>query len=58
LERRAPSRFESEFQSKLAEAVLGVPLMQTMPLPNFRQPGCKNQTLAKGRAGLLLCEAR
>jgi len=35
LECRAPSRLESDFQSELAEAVLGVPLMQTMPLPDL-----------------------
>jgi hypothetical protein len=45
LERRAPSRLEGDFPSKLAEAVLGVPVRQTIPPPfcralkNFNQVG-------------------
>jgi hypothetical protein len=31
LERRAPSRLESDFQFKLAETVPGAPFTQTMP---------------------------
>jgi hypothetical protein len=33
LERRALARLEGDFQFKLAEAVLGAPFRQTMPLP-------------------------